>query len=247
MQKTLNGSNFLIKDLIINDDRILVFTTIADIMHLSQSSFWIMDGTFKTVPTIFKQLYTIHGQVGGSENSRIVPLVYVLMSSKTEEYYQRLFQDLIDFSEEQDIVLQPQFVLTDFEKAAINSIQVEFPEVQNKGCHFHLSQNIYRKVQAFGFATLYGTNENFSLLVRHIPALAFLPAEDIPRAFDELKNNMPIEANAIMDWFEDYYIRGRVRRTTRSRGVIRSAPLFPPSIWSVADNIEYTFLELKIQ
>src|SRR5688572_20268439 len=75
MQKTLDGSNFLIKDSTIGDNRILIFTTVANINHLNQSSIWIMDGTFKTVPTIFKQLYTIQGYVGGSENSRILPLV----------------------------------------------------------------------------------------------------------------------------------------------------------------------------
>ncbi|POG62753.1 hypothetical protein GLOIN_2v1810198 [Rhizophagus irregularis DAOM 181602=DAOM 197198] len=55
-----------------------------------------MDGTFKTVPTIFKQLYTIHGSVGDSENSKIMPLVFSLMSSKSEEYYRALFQNLIN-------------------------------------------------------------------------------------------------------------------------------------------------------
>ena len=71
------------------------------------------------------------------------------MSSKNEECYQRLFQDLIDFSEEHDIDLQPQFILTDFEIATINAIHAEFPDSQNKGCHFHLVQNIYCKIQLF--------------------------------------------------------------------------------------------------
>ncbi|UZO08699.1 uncharacterized protein OCT59_028952 [Rhizophagus irregularis] len=52
---------------------------------------------------------------------------------------------------------------------------------------------------------------------------------------------MPEEANSIMEWFEIYYICGRIRRTTRSGNIIRPDPLFPPSIWSVTDNIEYTF------
>jgi len=52
---------------------------------------------------------------------------------------------------------------------------------------------------------------------------------------------MPEEANRIMEWFEIYYICGRVRRTTKSGNVIRSEPLFPPSLWSVVDNIENTF------
>ena len=61
-----------------------------------------------------------------------------------------------------------------------------------------MAQNIYRKVQSFGLTTQYGTDENFSLLIRHIPALAFLPPNEIPIAFDELKINMPTEANGIM-------------------------------------------------
>ena len=113
MQKTLSGLDFLVRDSTMGNERILIFTTSANVNCLAQSYFWIMDGTFKTVPNIFRQLYTIHGYVGGSENSRIMPLVYVLMSSKSEECYQRLFQDLVDFGNEHEIDLQPQFVLTD--------------------------------------------------------------------------------------------------------------------------------------
>ena len=162
------------------------------------------------------------------------------MSSKSEECYRKLFQDLSDFSDEHDIDLQLQFILTDFEKAAMNAIYEEF-QVQNKGCHFHLSQNIYRKVQNLSLSIQYGTDENFSLLIRHIPALAFLHPDDIPNAFDELRVNMPEEANDIMEWFEIYYIHGRVRHTTRSGNIIRSEPMFSPSIWSVIDNLKYVF------
>lgn len=52
---------------------------------------------------------------------------------------------------------------------------------------------------------------------------------------------MPVEANGIMEWFEIYYIRGRVRRTLRNGNVYQTDPLFPPSLWSVTDNIEYAF------
>ncbi|PKY16990.1 hypothetical protein RhiirB3_429484 [Rhizophagus irregularis] len=145
------------------------------------------------VPTIFRQLYTIHGSIRSNENSRIMPLVYALMSNKSE----------------------PQFIITDFEIAAINAIRAEFQEVQNKGYHFHLLQNIYRKVQEFGLTVQYGIDETFSLLIRHIPALAFLPHNNIPSAFDELRAIMPEEANSIMKWFKIYYIYGRIRRTTR--------------------------------
>ena len=230
MKKTLDGSDFLIKDLTMDNNRILIFTTIANVIQLEQSTIWIIDGTFKTVPSVFKQLYTIHEYVRENENSRIMPLVYSLMSSKSEQCYQMLFQDLIEFSNEHDIDLQPQFVLMDFEIAAINAIRTEFPGVQNKCCHFHLSQNLYQKVQEFGLATLYGNDENFSILIKHIPALAFLSHSDIPEAFDELRTIMPEEANIIMKWFEIYYIRERIRHTTRNGNVIHSDLLFLPSL-----------------
>ena len=168
--RTLDESDFLVRDSAVGEERVLLFTTIANVRYLEQSVFWIMDGTFKTVPNLFMQLYTIHGRIGGNENSRLVPLVYSLMSRKTEACYRRLFQDLIDYSDEHGANLQPRFILTDFEQAAINAAQAEFQGVQSKGCHFHLAQNVYRKVQAFGLSVRYGTDEDFSLLIRQIAA-----------------------------------------------------------------------------
>ncbi len=125
-KRTLDSSDFLVKDFIIGNNRILLFTTVTNIRYLKESSFWIMDRTFKIVPTIFRQLYIIHGCVRGNENSQIIPLIYALMSSKSEECYRKLFQDLIDFSDEQNVDLQLQFVLTNFKKATINAIHIEF-------------------------------------------------------------------------------------------------------------------------
>ena len=67
LTKTLNGSDFLVKDIVLDEDKILLFKSIANVLYLEQSTFWIMDGTFKTVPNIFRQLYSIHGRVGHQE------------------------------------------------------------------------------------------------------------------------------------------------------------------------------------
>jgi len=232
LRLTLNGDTFLIKDSEIGNDRILLFATQANIRRLSQASFWLMDGTFKTVPTVFRQLYTIHAPVGG-ENSRIFPLVYSLLTSKSEEIYSCLFEELIDFAVENDITLQPSIILTDFELASINASRHVFPNVENKGCFFHLCQSGWRKIQSCGLATRYGDDEQFSLILRHLFALAFLSPQEIPEAFDILKLEMPPEANDVVQWFEDNYVHGRIRRHLRNENVIRSAPLFPPQLWSV--------------
>ena len=47
-------------------------------------------------------------------------------------------------------------------------------------------------------------------MMRHLFALAFLPSQEIPAAFDILKPIMPLEANGVVQWFEDNYIYGKV-------------------------------------
>src|ERR1700722_997589 len=79
LQLTLSGDSFLVKDSVIGEERILLFTTKANIHHLSQALFWVMDGTFKTVSTVFYQQYTIHAPIGAVDNSKILSLIYILM------------------------------------------------------------------------------------------------------------------------------------------------------------------------
>ena len=69
---TLNGELFLVKDFEIDSERILLFTTRRNIQHLSRSLFWLMDGTFKTVPTIFVS-YT--------------PFMHLLAQMKIQEFF----------------------------------------------------------------------------------------------------------------------------------------------------------------
>ena len=61
-----------------------------------------MDGTFKTVPTLFYQLHTIHAPVGRG-NRRVFPPVHASMTGKSEVMYKRLFQDLNDIADENEI------------------------------------------------------------------------------------------------------------------------------------------------
>ena len=64
--KNLGGKEFLIYDSVPGSDRILMFGTEENKHILTISSIWMADGTFKTVPSLFAQLYTIHGLAQGS-------------------------------------------------------------------------------------------------------------------------------------------------------------------------------------
>ncbi|CAF4811695.1 unnamed protein product, partial [Rotaria sp. Silwood2] len=87
----------------------------------------------------------------------------------------------------------------------------------------------------------YGTDRNFSLLIRYIPALAFLSRLEISDAFDEVKALLPPDAEPIIQWFENNYVHGKVKRTMRNGKVQRQNPLFPPEMWSVFHNMEFAF------
>ena len=69
--RNIDNEVFLVKDSAFNDERILLFTTSSNVALLKESVYWIMDGTFKTVPTLFHQLYFIHAMVGTGENAKV--------------------------------------------------------------------------------------------------------------------------------------------------------------------------------
>lgn len=59
----------------------------------------------------------------------------------------------------------------------------------------------------------YGSNENFNLKMHRLPALAFLPADGIPGAFNELKPQLTKEANKVTNWLGNNYVHGKIRKT----------------------------------
>ena len=118
---------------------------------------------------------------------------------------------------------QPKTFLTDFEKAAINSIQRNFSHATVTGCLFHMSQNIYRKVVDLGFKQQYHSDNMFSLKVRCLPALAFLPPTDVVQGFELLAED-DVLPSELISYFEDSYAgpcRGRGARRRRLH------PLYP--------------------
>ena len=94
---------------------------------------------------------------------------------------------------------QPQTVLIDFELAEKNALEAVFPGVTVKGCFFHFSQNIWRKVQANGLQGRYQQEPAFAEQVGKIAALAFVPEADVQRYFNQ---NVDQALDVIMDYIE---------------------------------------------
>ena len=118
--------------------------------------------------------------------------------------------------------------MVDYEIAMINSLRTAFPQTQIKCCFFHLSQNIYRKLQICGFQQRYQNDREFSVNMKMIAAIAFVPSHDVEMAFERLCEILPPETYQLQDYFEDTYI-GRLCR----RG--RRQPMFEPDLWNMYD------------
>ena len=221
-QTTVN-ERFLIYDSGVGDEnRIFIFASDIGVQLLGESEHWYADGTFKVCPEIFFQLYTIHAQ----RDKQIFPCLYALLPNKTEATYRRFFDQVFQGVPNENL----QDFLVDFEKGAMNAIEHFKPDTEIKGCFYHLSSNVWKKVRELGFQQRYVNEEEFALHCRMLCALAFLPEADVIDGFNELtdvvQENFEHDFDGLLNYFEDTYI-GRVRRNRRGR------PLFPINTWNM--------------
>lgn len=134
---TKRNEPFLLYDSGAGNDRILIFSTQQNLSWL-ETEMWGADGTFDSVPQLFAQLYTIHPL----RDECAVPAVFALLPDKRETTYIKFLNNLLILNPR----LKPRVILTDFEKAALNAFHLIFPDAVQRGCFFHFSQCIWRKV-----------------------------------------------------------------------------------------------------
>jgi hypothetical protein len=231
MKCTLDGRPF-IYDVSLPQLRIVLFVTQNSLIKLSEAEVWMFDGTFKTVPSIFGQLFTIHAKVGGI-NGRVCPLVYALMSDRTERSYKQVFEELNVLAARQQIHLRPVFVISDFEQASINAVTDIYPSVRHKSCHFHFSQIIWRRVVKLKLARRYKRHPNHALTVRHLSAVAYLDENDMNGVLRNIAQLFGTyrKSRELVNWFAKTFVRGEPP----------FPPKYPPEMWSVSDNNSFNF------
>ena len=72
------------------------------------------------------------------------------------------------------------------------------------------SSNIWKHNRILGLQNQYQDNKNFTLWLRMLSALAFVPPNNVIRYFelliDEFRNNFNNESDDLIDYFENTYI-----------------------------------------
>lgn len=123
--------------------------------------------------------------------------------------------------------VMPQHIMLDFEKACMTAAQMAFPQANVRGCYFHLCQSLVRKINIVGLKSVYESDSNIKLILKSLPALAFVPIQDVKIVFDQLAEIFPDgdEYSEILSYFKSTYIEGVAGRP----------PLFPIQIWNHFD------------
>ena len=223
---TIEGENWVQYNNFGNEEngRIIIFATQDSIRHLSRSAMWYGDGTFKCVPRILCQLYTLHYEA----NDNVLMGCFALMQNKTEASYEEMFRAVRDMLPPQDPEVARKFSC-DFELAATNAISRIFVNISYNYCFFHFSQSLWRKAQMCGVAGAYGQEDEHELRSQFHAciALAYVPTEHVQAAFLDLRETADKRLDEVLDLLEDFYIMGR----RRGRG--RATPRYPIHTWNV--------------
>jgi len=129
-----DGSTFVIADSGAPDEnRIIIFGSDRNLQFLSDSREWYMDGTFWTVPFLFMQLFSIHAFILDQQ----FPLLYVLLSNKRRETYERMFHMIMH-----QLINRGYYrgrfgltkVISDFESSLLPVVRTIYPQAIQRGC-----------------------------------------------------------------------------------------------------------------
>ena len=225
-KKTAKGEQFLLYDSGPEVERILIFGTQQNLEMLQLSQVWLADGTFKTAPTLFTQVYVVHALRGGPDpmkDGHLLPSLFVLLPNKTEVTYTRMWQQIQLLCP----AAHPIEMIMDFEKASLNSFAHFWPDTLLKCCFFHLTQNIWLKVQAEGMQAEYNLHGDLAISIRLLPALAFAPPSHVRQLFNEVAGQLPMpQAAGLLAYFEDTYIGRQLPSGTYQEA------LFPIDLWN---------------
>lgn len=161
-----------------------------------------LDGTFFTCPGLWKQFYT----VCGTYSSNSFPLIFILMTGKSEALYTKIFYKLKELLP----TFCPKNAMADFEMAVRKSLLQVFPDIKVSGCLFHHQQCLYKKVQNSGFSNSYAQNPVFRRWIKAVMSLPSLPLENIEPTYQLLCGQdcgLTQDLRPNLEKFKNYYQR----------------------------------------
>lgn len=227
---TKSNNKFLLFDSGPSPDRIMMFATAENLEFLKNADVMLIDGTFKSSPVLFAQLFVFHG----FRSNTSFPCVYCLMPNRTTATYTRLLDALKALSPG----LAPRTIMSDYERSSINAFEDAFPLAEQKGCFFHFAQAVFRHIQQLpDLYHMYSTDSDFNLHMRQFIALAFFPPEDVLCTYDLMvEEEFFVRNEVLLAEFVVYFEKTWLGLWNRRR-TARNAPLFAIPLWNCYQSI----------
>ncbi|KAL4126087.1 hypothetical protein QTP88_010316 [Uroleucon formosanum] len=196
-------------------NNIITFTCTQNLEQLKKATTLFVDGTFKSCPKQFYQLFSIFIKVQNS----YVPVIFSLLPNKTTDTYILALNKVAKY-------LTVGTVFVDFETAIHSVITSQLHQVTVRGCRFHLYQLWWRKIQQFGLSNEFKDNASeIGQLLKLFFGLPLLSPEDVEDCFyNDLMAIKPCfpKLNQFFNYVHDTYIM--------------TDSIFPPKIWARFDN-----------
>lgn len=197
--------------------RSLIFATPGNIDAMTDAEHLIIDGTFKSAPKHFTQLFTLHGLFPDGWH---LPLYYSLLPGKTTTLYRNVLEQ-IDLTGP----YQPQSVLMDYELAIHNAVSSVWPSSTRRGCFFHFKKALFRNLVQSNLGEEYSVpdsdiRKSFALM----GALAFVPENDVLTCWRHLEPLLPPDMADFTSYFQRTWI-----------GSSSTDPMFDTAMWNQHD------------
>ena len=124
-------------------------------------------------------MFIIFGTIGQT----CKPLVFALLPDKSARSYDIFFEQLSSALKRHKLKLEKaKTFISDFETNIQKYFSKWFPNIETKGCLFHYSKAIWKKVSDHGMKRFYSNKSEdpkFGNFIRLILGLPFLKIEDI--------------------------------------------------------------------
>ena len=222
MNTTLDGARYkFIDEYSEENGRILGFCSEMQLKIMIESECLHMDGTFKSCPSLFGQLYIIHGYYRGE----CMPLCYILMTRRLSSSYSAVFRKLKLCALEIDPRgLNPMMIITDYEAAVMRAVRDEFPHTSHYGCFFHYVQALFRWIKDNHLLAQFNEDRNFRENFVLKTMIALIPSPVIHRVSNEIDIMYPAPESFVNYYQSNWVTKASMitcfpRITTRTNNV----------------------------
>lgn len=196
------------------------FTEDALVMS-SQTTRLLLDGTFRTTPPGFYQVF--NGQGYDLKSGSYYPIFHVLLQRSDEETYFNCLLEIVALLSFNSL----NKILVDFEQASIRGIErvlvPNHPKAVIQGCYFHFTKALRTKIDSYPAEIKSQLHVIFEVLI----LTPFISLHNIGVLMDYLgKVELLCDCGLIDYWHKTWGFNG----------------LFKPSLWNTSDKIDKEFI-----